>query len=727
MQRLVYGYQQLSKQTRTHNRARRQRDYSVSTDNIFMKSHPRDIPLYNQIEPTHIEPCTKEILEEATALLDRIESDSNLRENPTWDNVMEPIIYIEKLVGQQLWGPINHLMHVKNSDALRQAVGNVTDDVTKFSVRMEQSAAVYEALVQLKEREWDNLDYVQKRIIDKKILSAKLSGVSLDDAKKGEYSSIAQKLVNLSKDFTDNTMDTIKNYEMVLNSKEEVSGLPKSLLSLASHSYNEKNSTKDSTPENGPWRITLDAPSLVPFLEHADRRDLREKLYFDYIRSGGEENTEITYKILELRQQKAKLLGFSDYTEVSLATKMAESKEEVLDLLEQLRSNSWDSAQEEYKELREYAKAKSGIDDLKQWDVSYFSNKLKEEKYGYSNEELRYYFQMPIVMEGLFNLVEELFSVRVKECPESEYKDLPLWNESCKFFYIYPENGDEPIAAFFLDPYVRPADKRGGAWMDTSVYKSKKEGKDIIPIAHIVCNGTPPLEGQPSLLTFRDVETLFHEFGHALQHMLAKSPYPDGGINGVEWDAVELPSQFMENWCYHKPTLMGITKHVETGEPLSDELFEKICASKNFMSGSAMLRQLMFGTLDMKLHSTYDPAGKEQFSIFDLQKEVMKTTSVLPMLQDDKFLCRFTHIFAGGYAAGYYSYKWAEVMSADAFGAFEEAGLDNTDKVKELGLRFRDTILGEAGSKHAAEVFQEFRGRKPSPEALLRHSNLLKN
>ena len=323
------------------------------------------------------------------------------------------------------------------------------------------------------------------------------------------------------------------------------------------------------------------------------------------------------------------------------------------------------------------------------------------------------------MLQGLFGLIERLFGVRIVAADE----EAPRWHKDVRFFKVLDESGTQ-VAAFYYDPYSRPENKRGGAWMDDCLSRRRINGKLQVPVAHLICNGTPPSGGKPALMTFREVETLFHEFGHGLQHMLTKVDYPDAaGISGVEWDAVELPSQFMENWCYHQPTVMGMTGHYETGEPLPDELFQKICAARTFRAGSDMLRQLTFGLTDMDLHSAFDPAGSE--SIFDVQRRVMERTSVLPMLPEDRFLCSFQHIFSGGYAAGYYSYKWAEVLSADAFGAFEEAGLDNDAAVREVGRRFRDTVLALGGARHPMDVFRDFRGRDPDPQPLLRQYGLV--
>jgi oligopeptidase A len=694
---------------------------------LLKKSKRNNLPLYDAIKASDIVPCANEILDMAMERFKEIEKLSKL--NPSFQNFVMPLLAIDKMMSEDLWSPVNHLSHVNNSDEIRESIGKIIERITQVSVEIEQSEEIFNGLTLITSSpEWDSLDPVVKRIVEKKILSAKLSGVNLNPDEKIRFREIQQRLTTLSKLYGDNVMDTIKNYEMILTQKEQIVGLPESYLSLASNSYKSKYPNSTSSNSEGPWRITFDSPSLIPFLEYSERRDLRKIIYLDYIKSAGAENTEIVYEILALRKEKSILLGYDNYCSVSLATKMVESRDQVMNLLTTLREKSFIPATQEQDELNTFAQSKKFEGSLQHWDISIWSRKLKESKYQYQEEELKKYFQMPNVIAGLFNLVQKLFSVKIVECNVEEYSEIPRWHQDVRFYYLYDENSQSstPIAGLYMDPYVRPETKRGGAWMDQAVSKSDQNGVTTIPVAHIVCNGTPPLSGKPSLMTFRDVETLFHELGHALQHMLATSNYVEGGISGVEWDAVELPSQFMENWCYHYETLKGITEHVETGEKLPDSLWNKVRDSKNYRSASQMLRQLLFAIVDLELHSSYNPLEKEKFSIFDLQKAITEKTSTLPMLPEDKFLCKFNHIFSGGYSAGYYSYKWAEVMSADCFGAFEEAGLDNDMYVKELGKKFRDTVLGQAGSIHASQVFKNFRDRDPDPTALLRHNNLLK-
>ncbi|MFN4834990.1 MAG: M3 family metallopeptidase, partial [Pseudanabaena sp.] len=417
---------------------------------------------------------------------------------------------------------------------------------------------------------------------------------------------------------------------------------------------------------------------------------------------------------------------YPTYAELSLARKMAPNVEAVEKLLEELRQSSYTAAVAEYAELKEFAKTQgsSTLGDLKHWDTSYWAERQRETKFNFTVEELRPYFPLPQVLEGLFALVKRLFDVTVVAADGKA----PIWHESVRFFEIQNEQ-NQVIAYFYLDPYSRPAEKRGGAWMNDCIARAKviEDGQHItrLPVAYLICNQSPPVDGKPSLMTFGEVETLFHEFGHGLQHMLTKVDYSGAsGINNVEWDAVELPSQFMENWCYDRATLFGMAKHYETGETLPESYYQKLIDSKNYMSGSGMLRQLHFSLVDIELHHRYQSGGSE--NPIQLRSRLAETTMVIPPLPEDNFLCSFGHIFSGGYAAGYYSYKWAEVLSADAFAAFEEVGLENDEAIASTGRLYRDTVLALGGSKHPMEVFKTFRGREPSTAPLLRHSGLAK-
>ncbi|MAC56136.1 Oligopeptidase A [Gimesia maris] len=679
------------------------------------------LPRFDRIEPQHIQPAVKALLEQSEAGLKKIEAAAQ----PSWEGLMQPLEELD-YPWERSWGSVGHLLGVKNTPEIREAYESVLPDIVAFSLSARQSKPIYEALVALRDSEnWNSLNDAQRRIIEKRILSAELAGIGLSGEQLTRFNEIARELSSLSTKFANNVLDATKAFTLIITSADDVAGFPDSLKQLAAQSYNswdEKKPEVEATPEEGPWRISLDFPCFGPFMQHCRNRELREKVYRAFITraSEGEINNEpLIPEILKLRKEKAHLLGYANYAEVSLAEKMAPSIDAVLEMEERLRTASFANGQQDLKDLQEFAAAQGETNPIIQWDFAFWSERLREQRFSYTDEELRPYFSLEKVLDGLFQLVNRIFGITVTQVTD----DIPVWNKDVRYFNIANESG-ETIAGFYLDPYARPADKRGGAWMDDCLGRKIVNGTVQLPVAHLVCNSTPPVGSKPSLMTFREVETLFHEFGHGLQHMLTTINEADAaGINGVEWDAVELASQFMENWCYHKPTLLGMAKHFETGETLPDELFEKIKAARNFQAGTQMLRQIQFGVVDLKLHSEFDPDGSE--SVFDVQREISQSTSVLPMLPEDRFLCSFQHIFAGGYAAGYFSYKWAEVLSADAFSAFEEAGLDDEQAVEATGRRFRDTILAMGGSRHPMDLFKEFRGREPSPEPLLRHTGLL--
>ena len=465
-------------------------------------------------------------------------------------------------------------------------------------------------------------------------------------------------------------------------------------------------------------------PRYVPFLTHARNRDLRETVYRAHVSrasDGDLDNRALIEEILSLRTDQAKRLGYRHWADVSLAAKMADDVDAVEALLEELRAAAFPAAERELAELKACA-ARQGAaeaETLAAWDVPYWSEQLRQERFDLDQEALRPWFPLPQVLEGLFGLCNRLFDVEIHAADG----DAPVWHPDVRYFRVHGRDGT-PIAAFYLDPFSRPASKRGGAWMDECLGRSRSaEGQPVLPVAYLICNQTPPVGGTPSLMSFEEVETLFHEFGHGLQHMLTTVEEPEAaGINNVEWDAVELPSQFMENWCLDRSTLMGMARHWQTGEPLPEEEYRKLLLSRTFNAGLATLRQVHFALTDLRLHSSWTPASGP--SPDQLRRSIAETTTVIAPIPEDQFLCAFGHIFAGGYAAGYYSYKWAEVLSADAFAAFEEVGLDEEQQVRATGARFRDTVLSLGGSRAPAEVFQAFRGRSASTAALIRHSGL---
>ena len=683
----------------------------------------KGLPPFESIKSEDVVPAITELLIELEQELINLEGTVK----PTWNDLVEPLQKLEDRLTWS-WGIVGHLMGVKNSPELRKAYNEIQPKVVEFINKLSQSQPIYQAFKNLSNSDsWENLDVGQKRIVEAAIKDAELSGVSLEGEKRENFNAIELELAELSNKFSNNVLDATKAFSLTLTKKEEVDSLPPSLLSLAAQAARD-DGAENATAENGPWRITLDYPSFIPFMQHCKKRELREQLYKASIsRASSEElnNYPLIQRILELRQEKTKILGFNSYAELSLATKMAPSVAAVEKLLEELRSVSYDAAVKELEELKQFAASKNApeANDFKRWDMSFWSERLREEKFSFTVEELRPYFPLPQVLDGLFSLVKRIFGINITAADG----EAPLWHEDVRYFQISDET-NTPIAYFYLDAYSRPAEKRGGAWMDECINRAKivENGQKILrlPVAYLQCNQTPPVDGKPSLMSFSEVETLFHEFGHGLQHMLTTVDYGGAaGINNVEWDAVELPSQFMENWCYDRSTLFGMAKHYETGETLPEHYYQKLLAAKNYMSGSGMLRQLHFALVDIELHHRYQVGGKE--TVVELRRRVAETTTVLPILPEDAFLCAFSHIFAGGYAAGYYSYKWAEVLSADAFAAFEEAGLENQQAIAICGKRFRDTVLALGGSLHPMEVFKTFRGREPNTEPLLRHSGLV--
>ncbi len=684
----------------------------------------KGLPPFPEIKPEQVIPAIAQLLEEASNGLTDLEA--NLQ--PTWTGLVEPLERLTERIGWG-WGAIEHLLSVKNSAELREAHKVVQPKVIEFFNRFSQSQPVYKAFKVIHaSSDWDKLEAAQQRIVEAAIRDAELSGVGLEGEAKEKFNAIQMELAELSTTFSNHVLDATKAFSMTLTSPEEVEGLPPSLLAQAAQAARLDGDDK-ATPENGPWCITLDYPSYVPFMQHSRRRDFREKLYRAFVSraaSGEFDNSPLIDRILVLRNQKAELLGYSSYASLSLARKMATDVDAVEKLLEELRQSSYSAAVTEFAELKEFAKEQgsSTLGDLQHWDTSYWAERQRETKFNFTVEELRSYFALPQVLEGLFALVKRLFGITVVAADGTA----PIWHKDVRFFEIQNELG-KAIAYFYLDPYSRPAEKRGGAWMNDCIGRAKviEYGKPItrIPVAYLICNQSPPVDGKPSLMTFGDVETLFHEFGHGLQHMLTQVDYSGAsGINNIEWDAVELPSQFMENWCYDRATLFGMAKHYETGEALPESYYQKLIASKNYMSGSGLLRQLHFSLVDIELHHRYQSGGAE--TVLQLRSRLAETTMVMPPLPEDNFLCSFGHIFAGGYAAGYYSYKWAEVLSADAFAAFEESGLEDEQAIASTGRLYRDTVLALGGSKHPMEVFKTFRGREPSTAPLLRHSGLAK-
>lgn len=676
------------------------------------------LPRYDLMRPEHVVPAVREMLADLERRFQAIEANVE----PTWLGLMSPLEAMS-LPYERTWQPVGHLMGVKNSPELRKAHEEVLPEVVAFGLKVSQSKPIYDGLKALREgAEWESLPVAKKRAVRWRLIAAEQAGVGLPDAERARFNEISQELSKLSSDFSNHVLDATKAYELIITDPAKTEGWPASFKALAAQSYQQAKK-EDATPDAGPWRVTLDGPSFTPFMQHHRDRSDREAVYRAFMTrasSGELDNTPLIDRILSLRKEQATLLGYKSYAEYSLSSKMAKSPEAVQKMFDELALAAKPAAAKDLAELNELAKKQGETNPLAQWDVGYWAERLRESRFEFTDEQLRPYFPLPRVLEGLFSLSERLFGIAI----ERDDAAAPKWHDDVQYFRVRNEAGEE-IAGFYLDPYSRPADKRGGAWMNECVNRRILEGKPTLPVVHLVCNGTPPVGSTPSLMSFGEVETLFHEFGHGLQGMLTVVDEADvSGLSGIEWDAVEIASQFMENWCLHEPTLRGMTKHVETGEPLPHELFAKLKAAKTFRAGSMFARQLIFGQTDMKLHGDYDP--KTDGTPFEVFRGINDSLSPLPALPDDRFLCSFGHIFAGGYSAGYYSYKWSEVLSADAFSAFEEAGLEDEAAVQTWGRKIRDTLFALGGSEDPQVVYRAFRGRDPSTEALLRHNGLLK-
>jgi len=674
------------------------------------------IPKYNLIKPEHVEPAVTEILEKSEKRLKEIEDNIT----PTWSGLIEPLEELT-IPFEYAWAPINHLLNVKNSKELREEHQKMQPRIVQFILKLGQSKPIYEGLKAIRDGpEWKTLNTAQKRVITLRIRDAELSGVGLEGELKDRFNKISTELSKLGTVFDDNVLDSTKDFEFIITDKRDTKGWPMSLLQISSQSYNQEKNTDESTIEEGPWRITLEAAIVQPFLKHSRRRDHREKIYRAYLSradSGEWNNRPLITEILKLRKELSDLLKYTNFAELSLASKMAPNVDSVFNMLEELFIKSRPYQIKEFRELEIIARENGNEESLNHWDLAFWMERLKEKLFDFTDDELRPYFPLTKVLEGLFSLTEFLFGVNIIETRD----EAPVWHEDVRYFKVF--ESDEQIGSFYLDAYSRPSEKRGGAWMDNCLDRRLVNNKIRLPIVYLNANVTPPVGDIPSLMSFDEVTTLFHEFGHGLQGMLTKVDYSDvSGINGVEWDAVEICSQFLENWCYHEPTLRTISGHWKTGEKLPEEYVRKLKDARVFMAASSMVRQLEFGLTDLELHSAFDPFGK--ISPFEIHRRIAEKTKVIPPLEDDHFLCAFSHIFAGGYAAGYYSYKWAEVLSADIFSYFDEVGLENIDDIKKLGKRFRESFLALGGSVEPMKLFRDFMGREPSTEALLRYNNI---
>jgi oligopeptidase A len=670
---------------------------------------PTVLPLFSQIKPEHIEPAISQLLADALAVVDQqLKATSHY----TWNNLVEPIEEAEDRLNKA-WSPVSHLNSVLNSDELREAYNACLPKLSAYSTEMGQNASLCNAYQMLvNSDEFKTLEPAQQKVLHNALRDFKLSGVDLEADKKLRYKDISQELSKLASLYEENLLDATNAWSKLITDENDLAGLPESAKASAKQAA-------ESQDQQG-WMITLHSPSYQAVMTYADDRALRSEHYEAYAtrasdrgpQAGQWDNTELMEQILALRYEKAQLLGFNNYAELSLATKMANKADDVIHFLEDLAIKSGPQAHKDLAELRDFASQYCGIDDLQSWDLGYVSEKMRQHYYQLSQEEVKSYFPINRVLPGLFAVVEKLYGLNI-----TEISDFDTWHTDVRFFQIHDENA-LLRGQFYIDLYAR-AKKRGGAWMDDCVGRKNKGGDIQIPVAYLSCNFAAPTLDIPALLTHDDVITLFHEFGHGLQHMLTLVDHLGvSGINGVEWDAVELPSQFMENWCWEQEALALISGHYQTGEVLPDSLFKKMLAAKNFQAGMMMVRQMEFSLFDFRIHKDYKPelGGR----IYETLAQIRAQFAVMIPPEFNRFAHSFSHIFAGGYAAGYYSYKWAEVLSSDAFSLFEENGIFD----RATGQAFLTQILEQGGSQDAMDLFINFRGREPNIDALLRHCGI---
>lgn len=663
-----------------------------------------DLIDYAAIRPEHIAPA----LETLGARLDEVLAQVTDPATPaTWEAVVVPLGEALEAYGRA-WGAVGHLQSVVDTPALRDAYNEQLPLVSARFIALSQNEGLFEKYKAMaKSSDFATLDAVRQRLVKRELRDFHLSGADLPENERNRVKAIGEKLSLLSQKFSENLLDATNAWELVLPTDERLAGIPEDAKALFAMQAEAAGKTG--------YRLTLQFPSYLPVMQYADDRELRETVYKAFATRASEfdggkfDNTATINEILALRAEEAQLLGFKNYAESSLATKMAESPKEVVDFLRQLAQRAKPYAQKDMDELKAFAREELGLDELKPWDQAWASEKLRQARYSYSDQTVKQYFTEPTVFQGLFRLIETLYSVKFEE------KKVSVWHPDVKFFEL-TRNG-ETIANLYVDLYAREG-KRSGAWMDSDRSREWVNGTLQTPIAYLVCNFAPGVQGKPSTLTHDEVTTLFHEMGHGLHHMLTHQVESGvSGINGVEWDAVELPSQFMENFAWEWAVVEGLTKHVDTGETLPRSLFDKMLAAKNFQSGLMCVRQVEFALFDMLLHTEFQ-ADKETF--MDVLTRVRNEVAVVFPPAYNRFPQSFSHIFAGGYAAGYYSYKWAEVLSSDAFSAFEEEGILNP----ETGRRFENEILGRGSSRDAMDNFVAFRGRKPTLDALMRHSGM---
>lgn len=678
--------------------------------NPLLASHI--LPPFSLLVAGQITPAISELINQGRAQLAQLLADLAA---PGWDTLVAPLeAQGDKL--DQAWAPVSHLNSVANSEELRKAYTESVALLTDYSTEFSQNEALYKAYQQLADsEEFAQLTQAQQQAINNALRDFRLGGVALNATDKKRFGDIQKRLSELATQFSNNVLDATQAWFKHFDNVDALAGLPESALAQAAQAAAQK--------ELPGYVITLDFPSYYAVIMYADNRALREEIYTAYVTRASAlskktdgtpgtefDNTAIIAETLALRHELAQLLGFSSYAERSLASKMAESPAQVVQFLNELAQKSKSYAERDYAELCEFA-TRNGCADLQSWDTTYYSEKLRVEKYSVSQEELRPYFPAEKVIAGMFEIVRRLFGIDVKQITQFD-----TYHPDVRFYHIF-KNGEQ-VASFYLDLFARDK-KKGGAWMADCRVRRKTENGVQLPVAFLTCNFTPPVGDTPSLLTHDEATTLFHEFGHGLHHMLTQIDVAAvSGINGVAWDAVELPSQFMENWCWEPEAIPLISGHYQTGEPLPQALLDKMLAAKNFQSGLQMIRQIEFSLFDFRLHAEYNPTAPQ--SAQDILNEVRVQVAVIKPPAFNRFENSFSHIFAGGYAAGYYSYKWAEVLSADAYSRFEEEGIFNA----QTGASFLQEILQQGGSKAPMELFKNFRGREPAIDALLRHSGI---
>ncbi|MCB5188327.1 M3 family metallopeptidase [Methylobacillus caricis] len=664
------------------------------------------LPQFDQVRASHVTPAVDYLLEQGKALVESLVADQT---EPTWDNFARPLEDFEEQISRA-WSQVGHLNAVVNSPELREAYNENLPKLTAFYADLSQDERLYAKFRAIRaSKAYDSLTPAQRKILENELRDFRLGGAELPEDKKARFKAIQEELSTLSAKFEENLLDTTNDYALLVDDAAELAGIPEDVLQAAAEAAQADGKTG--------WKFTLQFPSYMPVLQYGENRALREKLYRAYATRASEfgkpewDNTALIASILKLRREAATLLGYKNYAETSLATKMAETPQQVEEFLQQLAVRAKPFAERDMQELKAYAADNLGLTELQAWDIAYASEKLREDKYAFSDQEVKQYFPEEQVLHGLFKVTETIFGLQVKKTTA------PVWHESASFYEITDQQG-KIVGQFYLDLYARN-NKRGGAWMDEAITRRRKAQGVETPVAYLTCNFSAPVGGKPALFTHDEVITMFHEFGHGLHHMLTQvEDYGVSGIKGVEWDAVELPSQFMENFCWEWDVLRHMTKHVDTGEHLPRELFDKMVAAKNFQAGMQTMRQIEFSLFDMRLHADFNPFGSQ--TALDLIEQVRDEVAVVRPPKWNRFPNNFSHIFAGGYGAGYYSYKWAEVLSADAYSMFEENGVLSA----EAGKRFWNEILAQGGSRPALESFIAFRGREPSIDALLRHNGM---